>query len=91
MRQTAHQKKNSSTQKMGRRRKPTGSGKRDSVKRERIVDEYFNDAGLKNEDFEEYYRTQQLMNEEEFKKFVDTLRKPLPISFRITGSRMYTI
>jgi 16S rRNA C967 or C1407 C5-methylase (RsmB/RsmF family) len=42
---------------------------------------------LENKAFEAYYRAQSLFSEEEFEQFYSTLKTPLPVSFRITGSR----
>lgn len=39
-----------------------------------------------NADFEEYYKAQKVCPEEEWDTFMDTLRKPLPLTFRINGS-----
>ncbi len=43
------------------------------------------EADKKNALFESYYRGQNLMDEGEFDSFVETLKKPLPTTFRITG------
>jgi len=39
----------------------------------------------KNERFEAFYKTQNLIPEDEFEDFMETFRKPLPVTFRITG------
>lgn len=39
-----------------------------------------------NADFEEYYRTQGIIPDGEWEPFLNTLRKQLPVTFRINGS-----
>lgn len=39
-----------------------------------------------NEAFEEYYKAQGIVPEEEWTAFMDCLRTPLPTTFRINGS-----
>lgn len=41
---------------------------------------------MTNEAFEEYYKTQGIVPEGQWDEFIDILKKPLPITFRITGS-----
>ncbi|KPM08675.1 tRNA (cytosine(34)-C(5))-methyltransferase-like protein [Sarcoptes scabiei] len=46
----------------------------------------YNDIKRENSDFEFYYRKQNIVkNEKEWEKFLDTLLKPLPASFRISS------
>lgn len=40
-----------------------------------------------NENFEKFYRAQQIVPPDEWDRFMSTLREPLPVSFRITGFR----
>lgn len=40
----------------------------------------------RNVDFEEYYTTQGIVPEGEWDQFMDCLRRPLPVTFRINGS-----
>ncbi|KAJ3343499.1 tRNA (cytosine(34)-C(5))-methyltransferase [Gonapodya sp. JEL0774] len=42
---------------------------------------------LENERFESYYKAQAILSETEWPEFMESLRKPLPTTFRITGSR----
>jgi hypothetical protein len=42
---------------------------------------------MKNERFEAYYKAQNLLPENEWDKFMDQLREPLPTTFRVAGSR----
>ena len=39
--------------------------------------------------FEKYYKQLNLMDESEWNVFIETLRKPLPITFRITGYKSF--
>ncbi|CAF0718983.1 unnamed protein product [Brachionus calyciflorus] len=43
----------------------------------------------KNEHFEKYYKQLNLMPEEEFEDFLNVLRQPLPLTFRITSYKSY--
>ncbi|KAJ8652087.1 hypothetical protein O0I10_012318 [Lichtheimia ornata] len=40
-----------------------------------------------NEKFKTYYKSQNMLSEEEFEEFYKALQQPLPTTFRITGSR----
>jgi multisite-specific tRNA:(cytosine-C5)-methyltransferase len=40
-----------------------------------------------NELFEEYYKAQGIMGDDEWPEFLEALRRELPTTFRITGSR----
>lgn len=40
-----------------------------------------------NEDFENYYKTQKIVPEEEWNAFMTMMRENLPVAFRITGSK----
>jgi len=45
---------------------------------------------MENENFENYYKGQNIIPDpEEFNQFMDSLRKQLPVTFRITGSRSH--
>lgn len=41
-----------------------------------------------NKDFENYYKTEQIVPEEQWDSFINTMRKNLPVAFRITGSKI---
>lgn len=43
----------------------------------------------KNELFEKYYKQLDLIEPSDFEKFLDTLKQPLPITFRITSYKSY--
>jgi 16S rRNA C967 or C1407 C5-methylase (RsmB/RsmF family) len=45
---------------------------------------------MENTDFENYYKGQNIIPDpEEFKEFMEALRRTLPVTFRITGSRSH--
>ena len=44
---------------------------------------------LENKRFEEYYRNMGILNDRDFDIFMNALRLPLPVSFRITGSKQH--
>ncbi|KAG8216542.1 S-adenosyl-L-methionine-dependent methyltransferase [Butyriboletus roseoflavus] len=44
-------------------------------------------ADMQNERFTTYYQAQKIIPEDEWETFMDTLRRPLPTTFRIAGSR----
>ncbi|KAJ3370424.1 tRNA (cytosine(34)-C(5))-methyltransferase [Kappamyces sp. JEL0680] len=46
---------------------------------------------LENQDFIDYYAQQELLDENEFAEFLECLSTPLPISWRITGSRQHAV
>ena len=46
----------------------------------------FNDVKKENEAFEAYYKAQKIVPEEEWETFLESLRSPLPMTFRINGS-----
>ncbi|KAI8379664.1 S-adenosyl-L-methionine-dependent methyltransferase [Radiomyces spectabilis] len=50
-------------------------------------DKAYTDIPKKNENFENYYKSQNLLSEEEFDTFYSVLQTPLPSTFRITGTR----
>ena len=54
-------------------RKPNGAG------------EYNLGFSKENAKFEEYYKAQKIVPEDEWDAFMDSLRTPLPTSFRING------
>ncbi|OSX63847.1 hypothetical protein POSPLADRAFT_1138690 [Postia placenta MAD-698-R-SB12] len=42
---------------------------------------------MHNERFEKYYKAQKIVSDEEWEPFMESLRKPLPTTFRVAGSR----
>jgi multisite-specific tRNA:(cytosine-C5)-methyltransferase len=46
-------------------------------------------SDMKNERFTSYYKAQHIIPEEEWDQFIEALRRPLPTTFRIAGSREY--
>ncbi|KAJ3299175.1 tRNA (cytosine(34)-C(5))-methyltransferase [Borealophlyctis nickersoniae] len=51
----------------------------------------WDDIEMKNEALERYYKTQGILSEEEYKLWIESLRTPLPSSFRFTGSKSHAI
>ncbi|KAF7730854.1 tRNA (cytosine(34)-C(5))-methyltransferase [Apophysomyces ossiformis] len=47
----------------------------------------YKDIVKDNEKFRSYYKSQNILSDEEFEKFYQVLQTPLPTTFRITGSR----
>lgn len=48
----------------------------------------FQDIIRENEHFEKFYKAQKLVEtEEEFQEMIETFKKDLPASFRVTGFR----
>lgn len=45
------------------------------------------DIKYTNAAFEEYYQSQELMQPEEWPEFIKALKRDLPTTFRVTGSR----
>lgn len=48
-------------------------------------------ADMHNERFTTYYQAQKIIPEDEWDAFMDSLRQPLPTTFRIAGSRQYVV
>lgn len=44
-------------------------------------------TGMDNERFRAYYKAQKIIPDDEWGSFMDALRRPLPTTFRLTGSR----
>jgi multisite-specific tRNA:(cytosine-C5)-methyltransferase len=44
-------------------------------------------SDMKNERFTSYYKAQRIIPDEEWDQFIEALRRPLPTTFRIAGSR----
>ncbi|KAI0826143.1 cytosine-5--methyltransferase [Irpex lacteus] len=42
---------------------------------------------MRNEKFEKYYKAQNILPENEWEAFMQSMREPLPTTFRVTGSR----
>ena len=42
---------------------------------------------MHNDRFEKYYKAQHIIPEDEWDKFMNSLREPLPTTFRVAGSR----
>jgi len=46
---------------------------------------------MNNERFSSYYKAQKIVPEDEWELLLDSLRQPLPTTFRVAGSRQYLI
>lgn len=44
---------------------------------------------MHNERFTTYYQAQKIIPDDEWETFMEALRRPLPTTFRIAGSRQY--
>ncbi|KAJ2844888.1 tRNA (cytosine-5-)-methyltransferase ncl1, partial [Coemansia erecta] len=64
----------------GRKGSEHVSGERQSYKK-------FEELRRDNDGFRKYYIAQQIVGEDEFPEFMETMRTILPTNFRITGSR----
>ncbi|KAG6821132.1 hypothetical protein H0H93_006471 [Arthromyces matolae] len=57
-------------------------------RRKEVDDEYRSEAiNMDNERFKAYYKAQNIVPEEEWDTFYDSLKQHLPTTFRVTGSR----
>ncbi|GBE83565.1 Multisite-specific tRNA:(cytosine-C(5))-methyltransferase trm4b [Sparassis crispa] len=59
------------------------TGDRDDTYRSDVVER----ADMHNERFEKYYRAQSILTDDEWQEFMETMRNPLPTTFRVAGSR----
>jgi hypothetical protein len=73
------------------RRDFQGEGRRDNAWERKGHGEFLDRKQLSNEAFEEYYRVQNVVPDGEWDSFVASLRKPLPITFRINGSGKFAM
>lgn len=53
------------------------------------IDEKAKEGSL-NQEFEDYYKEQNVCPEKDWNEFMHTLREPLPIAFRINGSGKFS-
>ncbi|KAI8900016.1 S-adenosyl-L-methionine-dependent methyltransferase [Globomyces pollinis-pini] len=70
-------------------RQSSKSDENEPSKKIRSNQRNYDEAIMENEKFENYYKSQNILSESEFKKLMDCCRTPLPVSFRITGSRAH--
>ncbi|KAG7213694.1 hypothetical protein KM043_002935 [Ampulex compressa] len=78
----------------GRRHKPKKNFAEKRREKQKKKDEWdstphrnYADIIRENKDFENYYKTQSIVPEEKWDAFMDTMKKNLPVAFRITGSK----
>lgn len=75
---------------MGKRQNKRKNNQENKKTRDRDgKSDYVKKDQLENKDFEEYYRRQNILSENDFESFLAYSKIPLPISFRITGSRKH--
>lgn len=55
----------------------------DAWQRTDVVDK----VDMHNERFEKYYKAQNILADDEWEAFLESMREPLPTTFRVTGSR----
>ncbi|ORZ02295.1 S-adenosyl-L-methionine-dependent methyltransferase [Syncephalastrum racemosum] len=72
---------------MGKRR-GGGRNKKDQQAWDRSKTNY-KDVERDNAQFKEYYLSQNMLSPEEFEQFYEALKKPLPATFRITGTKRH--
>lgn len=73
------QKRGGATSRLGRDAPMKQTGNRDL--------DNWKDIKYTNAAFEEYYQSQELMQPEEWPEFIKALKRDLPTTFRVTGSR----
>jgi len=57
----------------------------------RNTNDYVGAQGMHNQRFADYYKAQNIVPDDEWDQLMDAFRRPLPTTFRITGSREYAI
>ena len=72
------------------RRKFSKSKKKENNENWRNESNYV-ETFVENLDFEEYYKELNILNPQDFQSFMEYLRTPLPVSFRITGSKKHAL
>jgi multisite-specific tRNA:(cytosine-C5)-methyltransferase len=48
-------------------------------------------SDMKNDRFEKYYKAQNILSEDEWDAFMESMREPLPTTFRVAGSRQSVV
>ncbi|XP_012216033.2 tRNA (cytosine(34)-C(5))-methyltransferase isoform X2 [Linepithema humile] len=78
----------------GRKNKPKKNFAEKRREKQKKKDEWDNtphrsyaDIVRENKDFENYYKTQEIVPEDKWEAFISTMRTNLPVAFRITGSK----
>ncbi|KAH9055614.1 S-adenosyl-L-methionine-dependent methyltransferase [Lactarius vividus] len=76
------------SKKHARRKKPRNEKEGDTtVVNDEKREDHLQKSDMQNSKFEAYYRKQLPLDDEEWSKFMDTFREPLPSTFRIAGGR----
>ncbi|XP_076628287.1 tRNA (cytosine(34)-C(5))-methyltransferase Nsun2 isoform X2 [Colletes latitarsis] len=78
----------------GRKHKPKKNFAEKRREKQKKKDEWdhaphhsYEDIIRENKDFENYYKTQGIVPEDKWDSFMNTMKKNLPVAFRITGSK----
>jgi multisite-specific tRNA:(cytosine-C5)-methyltransferase len=64
---------------------PKGRKPKEDVYRTDLLEK----SDMHNDRFEAYYRAQHIIPDDEWNVFLDTLKQPLPTTFRVAGSRQF--
>ncbi|CAK9794990.1 tRNA (cytosine(34)-C(5))-methyltransferase [Anthophora quadrimaculata] len=79
----------------GRKNKPKKNFAEKRREKQKKKDEWdsaphhnYADIIRENKDFEDYYKTQKIVPEEQWDSFMNTMKKNLPVAFRLTGSKV---
>ncbi|CAK9830295.1 tRNA (cytosine(34)-C(5))-methyltransferase [Anthophora retusa] len=79
----------------GRKNKPKKNFAEKRREKQKKKDEWdsaphhnYADIIRENKDFEDYYKTQKIVPEEQWDSFMSTMKKNLPVAFRLTGSKV---
>ncbi|KOC70112.1 tRNA (cytosine(34)-C(5))-methyltransferase [Habropoda laboriosa] len=79
----------------GRKNKPKKNFAEKRREKQKKKDEWDNtphhnyaDIIRENKEFEDYYKTQKIVPEEQWDSFMNTMKKNLPVAFRLTGSKV---
>ncbi len=67
----------------GKGPKGKASGDRDAWARTDVIER----EHMRNERFEKYYKAQDILADGEWQAFLESMRDPLPTTFRVAGSR----
>ena len=73
----------------GKGAKSKGPGTRDEAAWART--DVIERENMRNEKLEKYYKAQNILPDDEWTAFLETMRNPLPTTFRVAGSRQLVI
>jgi multisite-specific tRNA:(cytosine-C5)-methyltransferase len=72
-----------SPQPKGKGKRRDGAGPNDDGRDTDLMDK----SSFKNERFFSYYKAQKIIPDSEWEDFLEAMRRPLPTTFRVAGSR----